>query len=117
MATQEHKTFSLFLSVCVSGYARGKYSLNDFDRSPFSSEWRVVSKIDVPVVIPQLDLDTLEIEGLEAALQKDRAESQSRQNILLDRISKLKAIGHDGADDVVLAAFGMDRSDLQEPAQ
>lgn len=35
------------------------------------------------------------LEGLERQLDKERADSQSRINLLLERISKLQAIGHE----------------------
>lgn len=35
------------------------------------------------------------IEGLEKAVSKERAESQSRVNLLLERISQLKCLTHD----------------------
>lgn len=55
------------------------------------------------VEIEYADVDTrqAQIEKLEAIIQKERAESQSRVNLLLERISKLQSISFD-ADGVKL---------------
>ena len=50
---------------------------------------------EVEIDIPEFDALGMMVETIEAGIKKERAESQSRVNILLDRLSKLKAIGHD----------------------
>jgi hypothetical protein len=65
------------------------------------SDYILLSTVEQELEIPDIDLVAAQIDGLEKAVQAERAESQSRVNILLDRISKLKCITHDaGADGV-----------------
>ncbi len=51
---------------------------------------------DVEFDIPEIDTRQAQIDSLEAEVNQERADSQVRVNLLLDRISKLKAISHDG---------------------
>lgn len=94
MAVQQ---FTLYMHVTTHGYSKGEIQILPFDASTSShiTDKKLIKKFSVDVDVPEFNLETLEIEGLEEELRKDRAESQSRQNILIDRISKLKAIGHD----------------------
>lgn len=50
---------------------------------------------DVDLDFPDVDINQAKIEALKEQIQQERADSQVRQNLLLDRISKLQAIGHD----------------------
>lgn len=50
---------------------------------------------EVEVELPEVDLTQAQIDNLEHQVQLERAQSQSRVNLLLDRISKLQAIGHE----------------------
>ena len=94
MAVQQ---FTLYMHVTTHGYSKGEVSILPFDASTFShtKDKKLLKTFTIDQDVPEFDLETLEIEGLEEELRKDRAESQSRQNILIDRISKLKAIGHE----------------------
>lgn len=58
-------------------------------------DYTLICTRDVEIDIPEYDARGMMIESLEASIKKERAESQSRVNILLDRISKLKAITHE----------------------
>lgn len=58
-------------------------------------DYTLICTREAEIDIPEYDARGLMIESLEASIKKERAESQSRVNILLDRISKLKAIGHE----------------------
>lgn len=94
MAVQQ---FTLYMLVTTHGYSKGDVSILPFDDSTFSytKDKKLLKAFTIEQDVPEFNLETLEIEGLEEELRKDRAESQRRQNILIDRISKLKAIGHD----------------------
>ena len=59
------------------------------------ADYTLLCSREVEMDIPEFDALGLMIESLEAGIKKERAESQSRVNGLLDRLSKLKAIGHD----------------------
>ena len=50
---------------------------------------------EVELDFPEIDTRQAQIDNLEAQVQEERAQSQSRVNLLLERISKLQAIGHD----------------------
>ena len=50
---------------------------------------------EVELEFPEIDTRQAQIDNLEAQVQEERAQSQSRVNLLLERISKLQAIGHD----------------------
>ena len=52
---------------------------------------------EVELDIPEHDITEIQIDALEAQVKAERAESQSRVNLLLERISKLRAIGHEVA--------------------
>ncbi len=55
----------------------------------------LMDTVQVEVEYQEVDTSQAEIDKLEEKLQDERADSQVRVNYLLDRISKLKAIGHD----------------------
>jgi hypothetical protein len=76
-------------------------------RSVFSADFRQsgcldgriwLGQQDVEIDWPEVDTRQLQIDALEAQLKQERAESQSRVNLLLERISKLQAIGHEVAE-------------------
>ena len=94
MAVQQ---FTLYMHVTTHGHSKGEVIILPFDASTFSrtKDKKLLKAFTIEQDVPEFNLETLEIEGLEEELRKDRAESQSRQNILIDRISKLKAIGYD----------------------
>lgn len=94
MAVQQ---FTLYMHVTTHGYGKGDIQILPFDASTFShtKDKKLLKTFTIEQDVPSFNLETLEIEGLEEELRKDRAESQSRQNILIDRISKIKAIGHE----------------------
>lgn len=60
-------------------------------------DYTLICTREVDIDIPEFDATGLLIEKLEADVQKERADSRIRVNILLDRISKLKAITHEVA--------------------
>jgi hypothetical protein len=84
-------------------------STGDFnvgERLVISQDWREnpncmkdriwLGSQDVQIDIPEIDTRQAQIDALGAQIQQERADSQIRVNRLLDRISKLQAIGHDG---------------------
>lgn len=54
-----------------------------------------IGSTEVEIDFPEIDTRQLQIDALEAQVQQERAECQGRVNLLLERISKLRAIGHD----------------------
>lgn len=92
--------FKMYLTVGIGTYTRGAVSLSDCRPGEESAKDEkfgrvVVKEFDLDVDVPSFDARQAELEALEAGVQKEKADSQHRVNILLDRISKLKAIGHE----------------------
>lgn len=92
------QTFKMYITVGVGKYNHAMVELLSFkpaDKSDDSFARRLLREVDIETDVPDFDLVTLEIDALEKAVQLERADSQVRVNLLLDRLSKLKAIGHD----------------------
>ena len=53
---------------------------------------------EVELDVPETDIRQSMVEALEAEVKQERADSQVRVNLLLERISKLQAIGHEVAE-------------------
>lgn len=69
----------------------------DFRNTPSCMKGMIwLGSQDVEFDVPDVDLRKSRIEELEAQVKQERADSQVRVNLLLERISKLQAIGHDG---------------------
>jgi hypothetical protein len=68
----------------------------------FNFEYNTATKIGTVVVtvtlFPKAEIHTQELAVLNKALQKVRAENHVRENAILDRISKLTAIGYEVAE-------------------
>lgn len=91
--------FEMFMVVGTGRYNHGKVSLSSYppsDEPNDSFGARLLKKVDIEQDVPEFDLALLEIEALERCVVQERADSLVRVNVLLERISKLKAIGHDG---------------------
>ena len=50
----------------------------------------------IEVIWPDYNAAEVAIESLREEIKKERADSEVRVNLLLERISKLQAIGHEG---------------------
>lgn len=93
--------FKLFLVVSVRPNHEGKaeFGLSRWNPDTGDIKYRteaMVQQVEVEVDVPDtIDLNAVKLGVLEEALKNDRAESQARQNLLLDQISKLKCLGHD----------------------
>lgn len=94
--------FKMYMVVGTGSCNHGKVSLQDYAPSlkPSSSDdlvgVRLIKEVECEFEVPEFDLRQIEIEALESSVNQERADSQVRVNLLLDRISKLKAISHDG---------------------
>ena len=91
--------FTLYIHKNVGEYSGGEISVHAFDMSKSyngkPSNYVLLGTTEQEIDVPEINTDQLQIDALEACVQTERAESQVRVNYLLDRISKLKAIGHD----------------------
>lgn len=89
--------FEMFICKRVEGYGEGSISLSEYDRSKgsFGHEWVLIETTVVEVDVPEIDTRQVQIDLLEERIKKERTESQGRINLLLERISKLRAITHE----------------------
>lgn len=67
----------------------------DFRGTGMESDRVWIGKVDVEIDFPEIDTRQLQIDVLEKQIDKERADSQVRVNLLLERISKLQAIAHE----------------------
>lgn len=96
----------------VSGDYELRHLVNDLAKSDFPLAGRAISPavsdmtehgwikvgtahITVELLDPK-DIQNEQLAALQAQLQKERADSQMRQNAILDRISKLQALEWEG---------------------
>lgn len=91
--------FKMFLTVNTGSYKHGEVELQSFKPTDSDTDTffgrRFICEVEVEADVPEFDIVALEVDSLEKTIQKEKADSQVRVNILLDRLSKLKAIGHD----------------------
>lgn len=85
------KTIYLHHQITGTG---SKLSALDQDFSVLD-QYTLLAKQEVEFDVGDYDGREKEIEAVEKALEQVRANSQQQINLLLDRISKLKAITHD----------------------
>lgn len=95
------QTITLHMYESTKEWNRGERMVCDNDYRDYSEcmQGRIwLGSQDVEIDFPDADTRQLQIDALEAEVQKERADSQVRVNLLLDRISKLQAIGHEVAE-------------------
>lgn len=83
-------TKTIYLTWATSG-ERSAYAVSDVDLSILNHH-TAVSRAEVEFDIGDFDGRPVEIQHLEAELESVRANSQMQINLLLDRISNLRAI-------------------------
>jgi len=93
------KTIEMHMYLVVGEH--GTYSTVD------SMDWRTMPSCmkgrtwlgsqTVDFNFPDIDEHQAAIDALNATIQQERVESQAKINLLLERISKLQAIGHEVA--------------------
>lgn len=89
------QTFTLYVHAITRKWdPEPEISISDMSMEG-CEDYALICTREVEIDIPEFDSRGLMIQALERGIQKERAESQSRVNILLDRISKLKCITHD----------------------
>jgi hypothetical protein len=68
----------------------------DYRRTPECMVGRVwIGEQEVEIDFPEIDTRQFQIDELERQIIAERCKSEASVNLLLDRISKLQAIGHD----------------------
>jgi hypothetical protein len=89
---------TLHMYECTDDYRKGVKVVDalDWRAMPQHANGKVwIGSTEVEIDFPEIDTRQLQIDALEAQVQQERAECQGRVNLLLERISKLRAIGHD----------------------
>jgi hypothetical protein len=77
----------------------GELSYINHDMSD-TEDWVEVGVAAITVTLhPKDDIVSKELEGLNAQLQKVRADNMMRENAILDRISKLQAITYEAPEE------------------
>ena len=92
------KLVTLHMCVSISEWTKGETQVFDWDvrtSSDVMKERIWLGSQQVELDFPEIDIRQAQIDILDAQVQEERAQSQSRVNLLLERISKLKAICHD----------------------
>jgi len=93
---------TLYVIKHASGFMEGEIEISSYELHNMSHYDAVlIGTQEVEVEYVDVDIRAAQISKLEEAVQKERAESQSRVNLLLERISKLQCISFD-ADGVKL---------------
>lgn len=88
--------FTVYVCASTSDWEFGKISVTDYDPTPHPNfQMALISTHEIELDVPEFDIRDKAIVALEAEIQKERADSQVRVNLLLDRISKLQAIAHE----------------------
>lgn len=95
------QTITLHLYEGTGLFNRGSREVNQCDFRTISDimnnrVW--IGQQDVEIDWPEIDTRQLQIDALEAQIEKERADSQAKINLLLERISNLRAIGHEGGE-------------------
>jgi hypothetical protein len=93
------QTVTLHMYESTSAWSAGAKEVwqTDFRTSNICMKDRIwLGQVDVEIDFPEIDTRQLQIDALEQQIQQERADSEVRVNLLLDRISKLRAIAHEG---------------------
>lgn len=92
------KLTTLHMYIGISDWNRGEHTVSghDFRLTMQCMDDKIwLGSQEVELDFPEIDTRQSQIDNLEAQVQEERAQSQSRVNLLLERISTLKAICHD----------------------
>lgn len=93
--------FKMYLVVGTGSANHGRVELTQYkpqltaDRNTALIGTRLLKEVECEFNVPAFDLRAMEIDALEKSVVAEKADSQVRVNLLLDRISKLKAITHE----------------------
>ncbi len=90
--------FNMWIHKNMEGcFEAGKIWLSEYNLAGQKCFENAVSlgPVEFEIEVPEIDTRAAAIESLTAAIQKERADSQAKINLLLERISNLQAIGHD----------------------
>lgn len=92
--------FKMYLVVGTGSVNHGRVELTQYEPSLKVDSMtamigvRLLKEVECEFDVPEFDLRAMEIDALEKSVIAEKADSQVRVNLLLDRISKLKCLTH-----------------------
>lgn len=91
--------FTVYVCASIADYNFGQVQVLSFDPTgaPYAKA-ALISTHEIELDVPAFDIREQAIVVLEKEIQKERADSQAKINLLLERISNLQAIGHEVAE-------------------
>lgn len=95
------QTVTLHMYEKTDRWSEGNRVVDEFDyrsRPDLMKDRVWIGQCEVEIDFPEIDTRQLQIDALEQQIQKERADSQVRVNLLMERISKLQAIAHEVAE-------------------
>lgn len=91
--------FTVYVSASIRDWEFGRISVTDYNPEQYPDfKMALVSTHEIELEVPEFDIRDKAIVMLEQEIQKERADSQMRVNLLLERISKLQAIANEVAE-------------------
>lgn len=88
--------FTVYVCASLRDWEFGRLQVTDYDPTPYPEfKSSLICAHEIELDVPEFDIRDKAIFMLEREVEKERADSQVRVNLLLDRISKLKAIAHE----------------------
>lgn len=88
--------FTVYVVASLRTWELGKLSIVDYDPTPYPDfQCALIGTHEIELDVPAFDVREQAIVVLEKEIEKERADSQVRINLLLERISNLRAIGHE----------------------
>ena len=89
------KTVTLHMYESTYDWSKGDYHVDEYDmrKSPDLMKNRIwIGQTEVEIDFPDVDTRQIQIDALQAEIQRERADSEVRVNLLLERIGKLQCL-------------------------
>lgn len=91
--------FTVYVCASLEQWRFGQVTLTSYDPTPHPQfEQALISTHEIELDVPAFDIREQAIVVLQNEIQKERADSQAKINLLMERISNLQAIGHEVAE-------------------
>lgn len=87
---------TLYVFVSTNSYDAGKITVWDCDVSNYVEDKALLCTQEVELDIPEFDIVSMQVDGIEKKIAQIRAEAQVKVNDLEQRKQELLAIGVDG---------------------
>lgn len=88
--------FTVYVCASTDSWSEGELKLLPCDPTDCNGLGAVlICSREVEIDVPLFNFAAKQIDAFNAAIQKERADSQAKINLLLERISNLQAIGHE----------------------